>query len=40
VGDTSSIAVFIRRIRKKIEENPAKPHYIQTVWRAGYRFGD
>jgi two-component system response regulator VicR len=40
VGETSSVAVFIRRIREKIEENPSRPRYIQTVWRAGYRFGD
>jgi two-component system response regulator VicR len=40
VGETSSVAVFIRRIREKIEVNPSRPQYIQTVWRAGYRFGD
>jgi two-component system response regulator VicR len=40
VGETTSIAVFIRRIREKVEENPSRPRYIQTVWRAGYRFGD
>jgi two-component system response regulator VicR len=40
VGETSSVAVFIRRIREKIEKNPSRPQYIQTVWRAGYRFGD
>lgn len=40
MGETTSIAVFIRRIREKIEDNPSKPVYIQTVWRAGYRFGD
>ena len=40
VGETTSIAVFIRRIREKIEVDPSKPTYIQTVWRAGYRFGD
>lgn len=40
VDDTSNIAVFIRRIREKIEEDPSHPYYIQTVWRVGYRFGD
>jgi two-component system response regulator VicR len=40
VGEITSIAVFIRRIREKIELDPSKPTYIQTVWRAGYRFGD
>ncbi len=39
-GETTSIAVFIRRIREKIEVDPSKPTYIQTVWRAGYRFGE
>ena len=28
----------IRNIREKIEDNPSKPVYIQTVWGAGYRF--
>ena len=27
-----------RQLREKLEENPAKPRYIQTVWGAGYRF--
>lgn len=39
-GETLGIAVYIRRIRKKLEDNPSKPCYIQTVWREGYRFGD
>lgn len=39
-GETLGVAVYIRRIREKIEDNPSKPHYIQTVWREGYRFGD
>lgn len=37
--DTSSIPVLIRRIRQKIEKNPSKPEYIQTVLKGGYRFG-
>ena len=28
----------IRNIREKIEDNPSKPIYIQTVWGVGYRF--
>lgn len=28
----------IRNIREKIEDNPSKPTYIQTVWGVGYRF--
>jgi two-component system response regulator VicR len=40
VGETTSIAVFVRKIREKIEEDPAHPCYLQTVWRIGYRFGN
>ncbi len=40
VSDTSTITVFIRKLREKIEENPAKPQYIQTVWGIGYKFSD
>lgn len=28
----------IRNIQEKIEDNPSKPIYIQTVWGVGYRF--
>lgn len=37
-GDMSTVTVHIQRIREKIEENPSKPDYIETVWGAGYRF--
>ena len=37
-GDTATVAVHINRLREKIESDPAKPRYIQTVWGAGYRF--
>lgn len=40
IGETSSIAVFIRKIREKIEVDPSNPRYVQTAWRIGYRFGD
>lgn len=33
-----SIAVYVRKIREKIEENPAKPTYLKTVWGVGYSF--
>lgn len=33
-----SIAVYVRKIREKIEENPAKPAYLKTVWGVGYSF--
>lgn len=38
--DSGSIAVFVRKIRNKIEDDPSKPRYLQTVWREGYRLGD
>lgn len=36
--DENAIMVYIRRLRQKIEENPSKPRYIQTVRGLGYRF--
>ncbi len=38
IGDSTTVAVHINRIRDKIEENPSKPQYIETIWGAGYRF--
>ncbi len=38
VGDTATVTVHVNRIREKIEPNPNKPIYIETVWGAGYRF--
>lgn len=38
--ESSSIAVFVRKIRSKIEDDPGTPRYLQTVWREGYRLGD
>ena len=32
------MAVHIRRLREKIEEDPADPRYIVTMWGVGYRF--
>jgi len=37
-GDLKTLDVYIRRIREKIEENPSKPEYIETVWGYGYRW--
>ena len=37
-GDTSTVTVHIRRLREKVEADPATPAHIQTVWGAGYRF--
>jgi DNA-binding response OmpR family regulator len=36
--DTSTVTVHIRRLRAKIEADPAAPCHIQTVWGVGYRF--
>lgn len=38
VGDSKIVDVNIRRLRSKIEENPAKPKFIETVWGLGYRW--
>ena len=37
-GDHNIVMSHIRNIREKIEDNPSKPIYIQTVWGVGYRF--
>lgn len=37
-GETKIVDVNIRRIRSKIEDNPAKPKYLETVWGTGYRW--
>lgn len=37
-GDYNIVMSHIRNIRAKIEDNPSKPVYIQTVWGVGYRF--
>lgn len=36
--DDNSIMVYIRHLRKKIEDNPKSPKYIVTVWGIGYKF--
>lgn len=37
-GDTSTVTVHVRRLRAKIEPEPERPRFIQTVWGVGYRF--
>lgn len=37
-GDLSTVTVHVRRLRGKIEKDPADPQLIRTVWGVGYRF--
>ncbi|WP_373543019.1 response regulator transcription factor [Chamaesiphon sp.] len=37
-GDVRVVDVYIRKLREKIERDPARPLYLQTVWGIGYRF--
>jgi two-component system response regulator ResD len=37
-GDLSTVTVHVRRLRHKIEDDPAHPRLISTVWGVGYRF--
>ena len=37
-GAEDNVISLIRRIRKKIEPDPAKPRYILNVWGIGYKF--
>ena len=37
-GEPDSLKVFVRRLRRKLGDDPARPRYIQTEWGVGYRF--
>ncbi|MFD3920884.1 response regulator transcription factor [Streptomyces sp. NPDC058595] len=39
-GDLSTVTVHVRRLRAKIEHDPARPRLIQTVWGVGYRLAE
>jgi DNA-binding response OmpR family regulator len=36
--ETSTVTVHIRRLRAKLEDDPADPRHLKTVWGVGYRF--
>jgi DNA-binding response OmpR family regulator len=38
IVDDRSIDSLVSRVRHKLEPDPSKPRYVQTVWGAGYRF--
>ena len=40
IGDYNIVMSHIRNIREKIEDNPSKPIYIQTVWGVDYKFNN
>ena len=37
-GDTATVTVHVRRLREKIEADPATPRHLTTVWGVGYRW--
>ena len=37
MGDNITVAVHVGRIREKIEDDPANPKLLQTIWGVGYR---
>ncbi len=39
IGADNTIAVHIRHIREKIEQNPKEPKYLKVVWGTGYKVG-
>lgn len=40
IGDPKMVDVNIRRVRQKIEEDPSKPVFLETVWGFGYKWKD
>ena len=39
ISEMSTLTVYIRWLREKLEDDPKNPEYIHTVWRVGYKFG-
>ncbi len=38
LGDRSAVSVYVRKLREKLEADPAHPRLLVTVWGVGYRF--
>jgi DNA-binding response OmpR family regulator len=38
LGDSDTVTVHMSRLRKKVEEDPAHPRHLRTVWNFGYKF--
>lgn len=37
-GDGNTVTVHMRRLREKVEPDPARPRHLRTVWGVGYKF--
>lgn len=37
-GDAGTVTVHMRRLREKVEADPARPRHLKTVWGVGYKF--
>ena len=38
LGDYATVTVHIGKLREKLERDPSKPKYVETIWGVGYRF--
>jgi DNA-binding response OmpR family regulator len=38
VLETGTLTVHVRRLREKLEDDPSRPRFLETVWGIGYRF--
>ena len=38
VAEASTVTVHMRRLRAKVEADPARPRHLKTVWGVGYKF--
>ena len=37
IGENQAVAIYVKKLRRKIEKDPSNPKYIETVWGMGYR---